>query len=54
MSEELREGGCLCGQVRYKVPAQPVNTIVCHCKIVKSRPVQRFLWSLFSPEIVFN
>ena len=32
MSEELREGGCLCGQVRYKVPAQPVNTIVCHCK----------------------
>ena len=32
MSEELREGGCLCGQVRYKVSAQPLDTIVCHCK----------------------
>ena len=31
MMEGLREGGCLCGQVRYKVLAKPVETVVCHC-----------------------
>jgi hypothetical protein len=25
------EGGCLCGQVRYKVSAEPVFSGVCHC-----------------------
>ncbi len=26
------EGGCLCGQVRYKGDAEPVFQAVCHCK----------------------
>ncbi|MEO0413066.1 MAG: GFA family protein [Pseudomonadota bacterium] len=25
-------GGCLCGQARYEVAAQPLLTGVCHCK----------------------
>ena len=25
-------GGCLCGNVRYSVEAEPVFTVVCHCK----------------------
>lgn len=25
-------GGCLCGQVRYEIKAEPVMTAVCHCK----------------------
>ena len=31
MTEAFREGGCLCGSVRYRVPAEPINTVVCHC-----------------------
>ena len=27
-----REGGCLCGAVRYSVAAEPVMQAVCHCK----------------------
>ena len=26
------EGGCLCGQVRYSVSAEPLLTAVCHCR----------------------
>lgn len=26
-----RSGGCLCGQIRYSVPAQPAAVVVCHC-----------------------
>jgi hypothetical protein len=26
------EGGCLCGQVRYKTDADPIFQGVCHCK----------------------
>ena len=27
-----REGGCLCGAVRYQVQGSPSRTVVCHCK----------------------
>jgi hypothetical protein len=26
------EGGCLCGQVRYSLSAEPFLTAVCHCR----------------------
>lgn len=28
---QTRSGGCLCGTVRYTVPAQPLATVICHC-----------------------
>lgn len=30
--EARREGGCLCGAVRYSVPQQPLATVICHCR----------------------
>jgi hypothetical protein len=26
------EGGCLCGQVRYRVAAEPLAALACHCR----------------------
>ena len=28
---EARTGGCLCGNIRYAINAEPALTIVCHC-----------------------
>jgi len=31
MSDPIYEGGCLCGQVRWRASAAPANVRVCHC-----------------------
>lgn len=28
---KVREGGCLCGAVRYKVKGDPQAVVICHC-----------------------
>ena len=31
MSEDLRDGGCLCSKVRYRVAGGPQTSAICHC-----------------------
>jgi hypothetical protein len=31
--EEIFTGGCLCGAVRYRITAAPVETLYCHCRM---------------------
>lgn len=37
-------GGCLCGQVRYTITAEPISAALCHC-----RDGQRYTGSGFEP-----
>ena len=32
MSDQVAEGGCLCGAVRYRVRGEPLSSGVCHCR----------------------
>ena len=34
---EIHEGGCVCGSVRYRTTGQPANVIVCHCSWCQRR-----------------
>jgi hypothetical protein len=35
--DEIHEGGCLCGAVRYRVHGQPAVGQVCHCRFCQRR-----------------
>jgi hypothetical protein len=29
-------GGCLCGEIRYRITGTPVETLYCHCRMCRS------------------
>ena len=53
MAEISKTAGCLCGQVRYELSAEPKWTALCHCESCRrsaSAPI--VAWMGFAPEQV--
>jgi len=46
---EIHEGGCLCGDVRYRAIAEPVRITICHCSFC-----QKITGSAFLVEPIFR
>lgn len=49
MSEDIHEGGCACGAVRYRTEGQPAKTAVCHCRYCQLRTGSAFGVSVYFP-----
>lgn len=54
-SEEVFEGGCLCGAIRYRATSPPIRGVLCHCSMCRRHsgapvlaffhfPVESFSW----------
>jgi len=41
-------GGCLCGEIRYEIQAEPTVSFICHCT-----DCQKFTGSVFAADLFF-
>ena len=46
--QEIHEGGCLCGRLRYRITAKPLQVCHCHCSLCRRASGAAFLtWVAF-------
>lgn len=48
------EGGCACGAIRYRCTAQPITTLLCHCRICRSASGSAFAAAVLVPAEAFE
>ena len=47
--DDIHDGGCQCGQLRYRVEGKPVKAAVCHCRYCQTRTGSAFGVSAYFP-----
>jgi hypothetical protein len=55
MVDTVREGGCQCGSVRYRITGEPMFTAVCHCSMCRrASAAPAVAWAMFAEsQVVF-
>ena len=54
MANPVREGGCHCGDLRYRVTGDPLGVTVCHCADCQRQSGGAFSMSMLVPESAFE
>jgi hypothetical protein len=52
--EDLLEGGCQCGAVRYRISGAPLSLVACHCKECQRQSGSAFGMSLIVKKADFS
>ena len=48
MTDQVHEGGCQCGAVRYRIVGDPVMTAICHCSMCRrANAAPAVAWAMF-------
>jgi hypothetical protein len=51
---KTRDGGCLCGELRYRVTGDPIAVTVCHCPDCQGQSGSAFSMSMLVPREAFQ
>ena len=53
MAETSIEGGCQCGQVRYRIDGEPLLTALCHCSMCRrAHSAPAVAWAMYREDQV--
>ena len=42
MSDHIQSGGCQCGELRYEIRSDPLDTYICHCRECQHQSASAF------------